>query len=637
MSLGRSRLRLKPLSHGSNRSVSVTERKPYAVVSAPHRYLTGLDKLPSNRYIYRFTEPNEGPSLEGCRVKKPAGTITLSSEEGEVLIAQVHQSNLPAAVAGRVTQIIRMYFWVVFALQEAKLSVKRLRNLLFGSSAQPKDRPASEVEATSSEAPRQAAGAKEAATVEEVAPYLETTGCEAGSGASESEAKPKPKGGHRAGTGRLGADAYVGAERTECRHEDLAVGQRCPVCGQGTLYELPPGVEIRIDGQALLSALRYELQKLRCSACGQIFTASLPHEAGEEKYSPRARAVLVVGRYYLGLPLYRIEGYQAMLGVPIPDATQWDQIERVADCCYVVFQHLEGLAAQGELIHQDDTSVRIVTLIKENQQIRAQAAAQGFSRPQERTGMFTTALVVKWGERTICLYYSGRSHAGENLQALLEQRQANLGKPLVMSDALSRNAADDDQLIRCHCLAHGRRQFSDLEDVFPQECRVVIEALKQVFDHDTEARDQQMSPEARLAYHQAYSQPLMDDLKAWLDRQVEGRLVEPNSSLGQAIAYMQTHWETLTRFLSVAGAPLDNNLVERALKLFIRQRKNSLFYQTEYSAYIASMLTSLIATGLYAGVNVLDYLVALQEHRAEVFADPAAWLPWSYQASLAPP
>ena len=235
-------------------------------------------------------------------MKKPAGTITLSSEEGEGLIAQVQQSNLPAAVAGKVAQIIRMYFWVVFALQEAKLSVKRLRNVLFGSRAQPKDRPASEVEAPSSEAPRQAAGAEEAAPVEEVAPCLETTGCEAGSGASENEAKPKPKGGHRAGTGRLGADAYVGAKRTECRHEDLAVGQRCPVCGQGTLYALPSGVEIRIDGHALLSAMRYELQKLRCSACGQIFTAPLPRPAGEEKYSARARAVLAVSRIIWACP-----------------------------------------------------------------------------------------------------------------------------------------------------------------------------------------------------------------------------------------------------------------------------------------------------------------------------------------------
>ena len=113
--------------------------------------------------------------------------------------------------------------------------------------------------------------------------------------------------------------------------------------------------------------------------------------------------------------------------------------------------------------------------------------------------------------------------------------------------------------------------------------------------------------------------------------------MEPNSSLGQAITYMQNHWKTLTRFLSVPSAPLDNNLVERALKLFIRQRKNSLFYRSEHSAYIASVLTSLIATCIYAGVNVLDYLVALQEHRSEVFADPEAWLPWTYQASLAPP
>jgi hypothetical protein len=326
-----------------------------------------------------------------------------------------------------------------------------------------------------------------------------------------------------------------------------------------------------------------------------------------------------------------------MLGVPMPDATQWDQIEKVGDCGYVVFEYLETIAAQGELIYQDDTTVRILSLFKENQQIRAEAAAQGLSRPKERTGMFTTALVIRVGERLICLYYSGRAHAGENLEAWLAQREADLEPPLVMSDALSRNEVEEGLVIRCHCLAHGRRQFSDIEEMFPTECRVVLDALKQVFDHDEEARDQRMSPEARLAYHQAYSQPLMDELKAWLDKQLEDRLVEPNSSLGQAIAYMQTHWITLTRFLSIPGAPLENNLVERALKLFIRQRKNSLFYQSEHSAYIASVLTSLIVTCIYAGVNVIDYFVALQEHRGEVFADPSAWLPWTYATSRASP
>jgi len=127
----------------------------------------------------------------------------------------------------------------------------------------------------------------------------------------------------------------------------------------------------------------------------------------------------------------------------------------------------------------------------------------------------------------------------------------------------------------------------------------------------------------------------MNDLKVWLDQQITDRLVEPNSALGKAIAYMRSYWETLTRFMSIPGAPLENNLVERALKLFIRQRKNSLFYKSEHSAYIASVLTSLILTCIYAGVNAFDYLVALQEHRAEVFADPKAGLPWTYRASLA--
>jgi hypothetical protein len=194
--------------------------------------------------------------------------------------------------------------------------------------------------------------------------------------------------------------------------------------------------------------------------------------------------------------------------------------------------------------------------MQENEQIRARAAAQGLSRSTERTGMFTTALVVRVGERLIALYYSGRAHAGENLAALLHKREADQAPPLAMSDALSRNEVEDGLVVRCHCLAHGRRQFSDLEEMFPGECRVVIETLKQVFDHEEVAREQAMSPAARLAYHQAYSKPLIDDLKVWLDQQIDDRLVEPNSALGKAITYMRTYWETLTRFLHIEKAPL---------------------------------------------------------------------------------
>ncbi len=572
-------------------------------------------------------------SFKGCVVKKPVDHLTLNAADGEALIARVHRSNLPRADAETVEWVIRMYFHVVFALQEANISTKRLRSLLFGKHPAPSPLP------QESFAPSQADG-DEASVNALLEADVETdvTAHQAPPGESQGPERAKAQGGHRPGTGRLGAVAYAGATRVECRHEELSVGQRCPVCGQGNLYALPAGVEIRIDGNALLSAIHYELEKLRCSACGEIFTAGLPEGVGDEKYSAQARAVLAVSRYYLGVPGYRLQGYQAMLGVPVPDATQWDEIEVVGDCAYKVFAQMEREAAQGELIFQDDTAVRILALIKENSELFAQAQAQGLATPKARTGMHTTALAVQVGEHTAILYYSSRRHAGENLQGLLDKREAGLEKPLAMSDALSSNeVADESLLIRCHCLAHGRRKCSDLEAVFPYECRMVLEVISQVFDHDEQARKEPLSPEARLAYHQAQSQPLLDGLKCWLDQQIDAHLVEPNSALGKAIAYMQSHWETLTRFLSVPGAPLDNNLAERALKLFIRQRKNSLFYKSTHSAYIASVLTSLIATCLYAGVNAVEYLVALQEHRGEVFADPAAWLPWAYASSRASP
>ena len=548
--------------------------------------------------------------------------VHLSRAEGEALRTRLARDALTAADRRVLDQVLQWYFWLLFALQEATFSLKRLRAILFGDKPKQRQSPSSSGSSDGSDGAGDVGAASTAvrgATVEDHR--------------SEGSA-----GGHRPGHGRQGAAAYPGAERVTCRHETLAVGERCPVCGQGRLYAVPPGVDIRIDGNALLSAIHYELEKLRCSACGQVFTAQLPAGAGEEKYSPRARAVLALGRYYLGLPFYRVESYQAMLGVPVPDATQWEQSEKVGDCAYVVFAQMEREAAQGELIFQDDTAVRIVSLMQENLAIVAAAQAQGLATPQERTGMHTTALVVKVAEHTIILYYSSRRHAGENLQALLDKREAGLAKPLAMSDALSSNeVANEAAVIRCHCLAHGRRKFSELEDVFPQECQVVLEVLSQVFDHDEQARQAQLSAEARLAYHQAQSRPLLDGLKRWLDMPMDDHLVEPNSALGKAIGSMQSHWKTLTRFLSVPGAPLDNNLAERALKLFIRQRKNSLFYKSTHSAYIASVLTSLIATCVYAGVNAVEYLVALQEHRGEVCADQAAWLPWAYANSRASP
>jgi transposase len=551
-------------------------------------------------------------------VKQPED-VQLSREEGEALIERLERNTLSAADRQLLVKVLTFYFWLLFALREAKLSLKRIKALVFGEKPKPPQPPSSDGTPSSG-----SGGGSEP-------PTSPAQGVQSAGPVAPPAKKPPPP-----GHGRHGADVYRAAETVECRHEELAVGERCPACGRGRLYQLLPGVEMRLDGNALVSAVRYELEKLRCSACGQIFTASVPATVGTEKYTARARAVLVLARYYLGLPWHRLEGLQALVGVPVPDATQWDQGEIVGDCTHPIFKCLEKLAAQGDLIFQDDTPGRILTLIEENQQARARAQAQGKTKPDIRTGMSTTALMVQVGVRRICLYYTGRRHAGENLTALLTKRDLGRDKPLVMSDALSSNNAEETQLIRCHCLAHGRRQFTDVADDFPAESAIVVNALKLIYDHDDAARNHGLSAAERLAYHQEYSAPVFTTLKTWLEQQTAERLVEPNSSLGKAIAYMLEHWETLTRVVTVPGAPLDNNSAERALKLAIRQRKNSLFYATEHSAYIANILTSVIATCVQAGVNALDYLVAVQGHRQEVFANPSAWLPWNYEAALVP-
>lgn len=201
---------------------------------------------------------------------------------------------------------------------------------------------------------------------------------------------------------------------------------------------------------------------------------------------------------------------------------------------------------------------------------------------------------------------------------------------------MSSNNAAEATLMRCHCLAHGRRKFRELDEAFPAERAVVVNALREVFEHEEYTQTEQMPVHDRLTYHQAKSGPILTKLQRWLEQQRAERWVEPNSSLGKAITSLLDHWETLTRFLHEPGAPLENNVAERALKLVIRQRKNSLFSATEQSASIASILTSVIAPGVQAGINAVDYLGAVQEHRQEVFANPSAWLPWNYEAALVP-
>jgi len=427
----------------------------------------------------------------------------------------------------------------------------------------------------------------------------------------------------RPGHGRNGARAYAGARRVEVPHTTVQTGDRCPECQKGKVYQQrEPAFLVRVVGQAPLGATVYALEKLRCNLCGEVFTAETPAGVGPEKYDASAGSMVALLKYGSGVPFHRLEQLQGSLGIPLPAATQWEIVAEVATAIQPAYAELIRQAAQGEVLYNDDTAARILALGREPPEDPA------------RTGTFTSGIVATRDGREIALFFTGRQHAGENLADVLRQRAAALGPPIQMCDALTRNVPAAFQVILANCLAHARRQFVEIAPHFPAECRVVLETLRQVYWHDAAAREQRLSPAARLAFHQQASGPLMETLDQWLTAQVAERQVEPNSGLGKAIAYVRKHWVQLTRFLHVPGAPLDNNICERALKKAILHRKNALFFQTERGAHVSDVFMSLIYTCQRSGADPFHYLTALQRHAAALTATPLDWLPWNYRDTL---
>src|SRR5664279_122916 len=204
------------------------------------------------------------------------------------------------------------------------------------------------------------------------------------------------------GHGRNGAEAFSGARKIDIAHQVLTHGDRCPECGKGNVYgQKEPKALVRIVGQAPLAATVYSLERLRCGACGQVFTAQEPEGVGPEKYDETAAAMIAQLKYGSGVPFYRLEQLEDQLGIPLPAATQWEIVEEQAELLEPARDELIRQAAQGEVVHNDDTSMRVLRLARE-----ASDAPHG---------VFTSGIVSTGQDCKIALYFTGRRHAGENL------------------------------------------------------------------------------------------------------------------------------------------------------------------------------------------------------------------------------
>ncbi|NCF83894.1 MAG: transposase, partial [Proteobacteria bacterium] len=414
-------------------------------------------------------------------------------------------------------QLLHWYSVLLGMLRDKTISIQRLQRMLFGAST---ERTSDVLPSNSSDPPADATTDGDAAdghaadedatdkdaTDEDAADQGNTSPPDPAAPSNDpnnNKTKPRPR---RPGHGRTPAGAYTGCAKVLVTHESLRPGDPCPECGRGTVYrQCDWSPVVRLKGQPPVGGKVYQLERLRCHLCGQGHTAELPEEAGPDKYDPSVASIIATLRYGEGFPWNRIQRIQRSAGVPLPASTQWEIVrDAVARGPQAAYDHLQHLAAQGDLVHNDDTTMRVLALmdlLKNQQPLRE-------DDPQRR-GIYTSGILsLAAGRPTSALFFTGPYHCGEHLEALLSKRQDSLPPPIQTCDALSRNLPEELGVIVANCLVHGRRNFVDVVTAFPAEVEYVLECLEKVYATEAQAKKQQLSPDERLRLHQQESRPV---------------------------------------------------------------------------------------------------------------------------------
>lgn len=532
-------------------------------------------------------------------MKRPK-RLDFTPEQVEALMARIENKQLETDDFSLLADIVRAMLWMESSLKEKTLSIARLK-AIFGVKTECAKKLAKLLKKTS----------------KNDSPELKD---------SQNDSEEEPKG-DSSGHGHRPSDEYKEAQIINVAHEALKKGSICPECGKGKLFNLSPGSVLRITGQPWLNISIYKPERLRCPVCQKVFTAKLPGELyTESRVDSTAKAIVSILKYRGGVPFYRQEQIQTIFGNPISDTEIWTMTRDVANLAEPIFTELCQLGANAECIHNDDTKAKILDLMKDNEECKP-----------KRTGIFTTALLAKKDDKQIALFFTGRKHAGENLNDILDQREDGMPIPIQSCDALSRNVPKDHPTSIAYCNAHSRRKFYEIATEWPKESLKVLSGFDLVFLNDKIAKEKKFSPEERLKWHQEKSAPIMVQIRKYGQELISTKQIEPNSSFGQAINYLEKHWEGFTLFLRIPGVPISNNDDERLMKRAVLNRKNAYFFKTETGAKIADVLMSVIETCVLNRINPYKYLLALQQYKDKVFNNPSAWLPWNYEVALKPP
>lgn len=563
--------------------------------------------------------------------------IEVNQEELESILAIV-KVHLTSDQYKILSSAIKLIVWLQLAIKEKAVTIAKLKHMFFGKKTESYKNIKKQTPDALKDKETQSQTADESST---------PTDAQGDASATSAENTPKkpdqstddPKQEKRKGHGRRSLNDYDFSKITCIIHGTLKVGDVCPLCGLGKVYDWDPEAILVFKGQSPIRAEAYCAQGLRCNKCDAVFRAKFPKEViTQSRADFSSRALACLAKYQLGTPLHRLERWQNVMNVPISDAELWEWTESVALVLFPVYKALIRVAAKGEVIHNDDTSAKILELMAENDLVakkQAENELKGVKNENFRKGIYTSVLLSKVEGREIVFYCTGRKNAGENLDDLLDHRSKDLPKPVQSCDASTSNAPERHKTEVAKCFFHARHNFCELLEVWPQEALTAIEMINTLFMNDRKTKA--MTPEERLQYHQKHSASVLKQLYQYCNDLIKNNIVEPNSGFGKAINYLNNHKEGLSLFLKNGLAPLSNNSGERSVKAKVLIRKNSYFYKSTWGAFVGDILLGVIKTCTINKINPHDYLIAIQANVDDVEKNPDAWLPWNYTLNVSCP
>jgi hypothetical protein len=463
-----------------------------------------------------------------------------------------------------------------------------------------------------------------------------TDGAPSGSG-------PQPKGKPK-GHGRTGAAAYA-EKATHVFHKLVGgvIGMICAVCSIGRMVRYREKVIIRVIGQSNFAAEAHHFEQARCNNCHRIVRADGSVDvlvglgSSYITYDWSACAMLLFLHYFSTTPLKRLDSMHAGWGVPMPDSNLWKLADQCDDLLLPMYRALERYGiAKAESLRIDDTGAEI---IETRRRIKAELEAlEAAGEPTKdlRTAINATGVYLETKDEKIILFYTGRHHAGEMLDQLLEHRHASSEKLAKVTDGAAKNFDHNhrDKLAEGTCNTHSFLKFRAIKDKYPLEYATVGAIYDKIYENEDEVKRRKLGKIERRDYHREHSKPLMLKLKEFCDEKIRTKTVEPASALWEPVTFVINQWSRLILFCEEPGVPLDTNLVEQQLIIPLRYLAASFNYHTETGAEVGDRAMSLIATARANDVEAVAFLKECLSNHEDLAKRPEHYFPWVVRERL---